>query len=71
MKKSAEIAIAEITKTQKPTTEQTAKTIHIVQKGETLWSISKKYGVSVKEIQKQNNLKEGSPLETGKKLYIK
>ncbi len=67
MKKSAEIAIAEITKT----TKQTAKTIHVVQKGETLWSISKKYGVSVKEIQAKNNLKEGSPLETGKKLYIK
>lgn len=67
MKKSAEIAIAEITKTAK----QTAKTIHVVQKGETLWSISKKYGVSVKEIQAKNNLKEGSPLETGKKLYIK
>lgn len=73
MKKSAEIAIAEITKQAAQTTQaaQPEQTIHIVQKGETLWSISKKYGVSVKEIQKKNNLREGSPLETGKKLYIK
>ncbi len=70
MKKSAEIAIAEIAK-QAAQTTQPAQTIHIVQKGETLWSISKKYGVSVREIQNKNNLKEGSPLETGKKLYIK
>ena len=70
MKKSAEIAIAEITK-QTAQRTQTAQTIHVVQKGETLWSISQKYGVSVKEIQKKNNLREGSPLETGKKLYIK
>ncbi len=80
MKKSAEIAIAEITKpakTDKP--EQTVpaqktptapRIVHIVQKGETLWSISKKYGVTVKEIQQKNNLTEGSPLQTGKKLYI-
>ncbi len=81
MKKSAEIAIAEITKpTKADKPEQTVpaqktppapRIVHIVQKGETLWSISKKYGVTVKEIQQKNNLTEGSPLQTGKKLYIK
>ncbi len=75
MKKSAEIAIAEITKptkTDKPAqkTPTEPRIVHIVQKGETLWSISKKYGVTVKEIQQKNNLTEGSPLQTGKKLYI-
>ncbi len=75
MKKSTEIAIAEITKptkADKPAqkTPTAPRIVHIVQKGETLWSISKKYGVTVKEIQQKNNLTEGSPLQTGKKLYI-
>jgi len=30
---------------------------HIVQKGENLWNISKRYGVSVNEIKKKNNLR--------------
>ncbi len=45
--------------------------VHTVTPGETLWSISKKYGVTVESIQLLNGLKSGDTLPAGKKLYIK
>jgi len=42
---------------------------HIVQKGETLYAISRKYKVSVTEIQKWNNL-EGAGIQTGQVLIV-
>ena len=44
---------------------------HIVKHGEFLWKISKKYGVTIPEIRKLNNLRKGRPLRTGQKLLIK
>ena len=64
MKQSALIALAQIT-------ARSEGTVHTVQKGETLWSISRKYGISVKELRDKNGLAEDEPLKTGKKLYIK
>jgi LysM repeat protein len=43
---------------------------HIVKKGETLFSISKKYEVSVEDVRKWNSLKT-STLEVGQELIIK
>jgi LysM repeat protein len=43
---------------------------HTVQKGETLSRISKKYGISVEELRKLNNLSEDQPIYTGQKLRI-
>ncbi|MCP4522229.1 MAG: LysM peptidoglycan-binding domain-containing protein [Cytophagales bacterium] len=43
--------------------------IHIVQSGETLYKISTKYGVSVSNIKKWNNLKSNS-LNKGQKLIV-
>ena len=48
----------------------TEKQYHIVQKGETLYRISKKYGISVEELRKLNNLSEDQPIYTGQKLRI-
>ena len=45
-------------------------TTHIVEHGETLWHISKIYNVSINDLLKVNNLKEGSTLETGQYLFI-
>ena len=42
---------------------------HLVKKGDNLWGISKKYGASVEEIKKINNLKSES-LEIGKSIKI-
>jgi LysM repeat protein len=46
------------------------KQYHTVQKGETLYWISKKYGISLKELQKLNNLSADQPLRTGQKLLV-
>jgi LysM repeat protein len=43
---------------------------HTVQKGETLYKISKKYGITVKELRKLNDLSEGQSVRTGQKLLI-
>lgn len=44
-------------------------TIHIVQRGETLFAISRLYGVTIAEIQSWNNL-DGTQLSTGQELTI-
>ena len=48
----------------------TEEQYHTVQKGETLYRISKKYGISVEELRKLNNLSEDQPINTGQKLRI-
>ena len=45
-------------------------TVHVVGSGETLWSISKRYGVSINEIVKVNGLASTSVIVTGLSLYI-
>jgi len=46
------------------------KRYHTVQKGETLYRISKKYGIRVEEIRKLNNLSGSQSLKTGQKLLV-
>jgi len=43
---------------------------HTVQKGETLYQISKKYGISVEELRKLNNLSADQPIRIGQKLVV-
>jgi len=54
--------------------ERTPKTydykVHIVQKGDTLYSISKKYFVSVPELMKMNRM-NGTTLSIGQELMVK
>lgn len=42
---------------------------HVVQKGDTLYSIAKKYNTSVEQLQKNNNL-SGSTISIGQTLYV-
>jgi N-acetylmuramoyl-L-alanine amidase len=44
--------------------------VHIVAPGETLWRISKVYGVPMQEIIRANNLREVASLERGQQLII-
>ena len=44
--------------------------IHIVQKGETLYSISKSYGVSLDELCSINGIKNSSMVKVGQKLIV-
>jgi LysM repeat protein len=46
------------------------KRYHTVQKGETLYKISKKYGITVTELRKLNGLSESQSVRTGQKLLI-
>ncbi len=43
---------------------------HIVQKGETVWSIARKYGVKTEEIIKANNLKKPDQISPGHELIV-
>ena len=44
--------------------------IHIIEKGDTLYSISKKYNTPVDSILKKNNLSDPSKIKIGQKLII-
>ena len=44
--------------------------VHIIEKGDTLYSISKKYNTSVDSILKKNNLSDPSKIKIGQKLII-
>ena len=43
---------------------------HQVKSGESLWTISRKYGVGTKELARWNNMVPKDPLQTGRKLVI-
>jgi LysM repeat protein len=45
------------------------KTVHVVRRGENLWMISQKYGASIQQIKRVNNLSE-SRIIPGKRLLI-
>ena len=46
-------------------------TYHKVEKGETLYRISRKYGISVKKIQKLNNMKNSVLIHPGQELIVR
>jgi LysM repeat protein len=48
----------------------TEKQYHTVRKGDTLYRISKKYGISVEELKKLNNLSAGQPIQIGRRLLV-
>jgi LysM repeat protein len=46
------------------------KKYHTVQRGETLLKIGKKYGITVEELRKLNNLSKGQSIKIGQKLLV-
>ncbi|MGQ9645196.1 MAG: LysM peptidoglycan-binding domain-containing protein [Thermodesulfobacteriota bacterium] len=46
------------------------KKYHTVQKGDTLYKISKRYGISVEELRKLNHLSADQALRSGQKLLV-
>lgn len=58
--------------TTRPPVAQPPKVLkyHTVIQGETLFSISKKYGISVDELRRLNNLKPNQTIGTGQKLIV-
>jgi LysM repeat protein len=71
-KKPAPVVAAE--KPKAPAKEKASassgKKIHTVQKGETVYGVSKKYGITPAELRKLNNLSEDQSLKTGQKLVV-
>jgi LysM repeat protein len=50
--------------------DASAEKIHEVQKGHTLWTIARRYGVSVQAIAERNGLEEKTKIHPGQKLVI-
>lgn len=48
----------------------TGGVIHVVQSGETLWRISQRYGVSVEDIKRANQIKDATQVAVGSRLWI-
>jgi LysM repeat protein len=46
------------------------KKVHTVQKGETVYGISKKFGIKPSDLRKLNNLGENDPVKPGQKLVV-
>ncbi len=62
--------------TAPPASEQKKTTLdranhHVVKKGETLYSISRRYGLTVEQLRKINNLDKNSVIFIGQKLTVK
>lgn len=69
---ASESAIASATPLSKPSSKSPIRTrniVHIVKSGDTLYSISRKYDVEIREIQNWNKL-HGTKLSLGQKLTI-
>jgi LysM repeat protein len=62
--------VATESKAKPASAKSTPKRYHMVQKGETLSDISKKYGISVEELRKLNGLSRNQPLRSGQKLLV-
>ena len=54
----------------KQATSQEKKQYHNVVRGDTIYSISRKYGLSVEEIRRLNNLNKNQPIQPGQKLMV-
>ena len=57
------------TQPKKTTTDRANQ--HVVKKGETLYSIGRKYGLTVEQLRKKNNLDKNSVIFVGQKLTVK
>ena len=74
-KKPGKIEKAKASSQEKPVSQKKANTVakqqyHTVSHGETLYSISRKYKVSIAELLRLNNLKQTQNLQAGQKLLI-
>ena len=53
-----------------PVKKSAERKYHVVQAGDTLYSIHKRYGVSLDRLRKLNSLKEHEPIYSGDKIYV-
>ncbi|MDR2847498.1 MAG: LysM peptidoglycan-binding domain-containing protein, partial [Bacteroidales bacterium] len=70
-------ASAQPAKTAPPTAQKTtpaktgaASSVHIVQKGDTLYSLARRHGITVEALRKLNKLTEKSVIKIGQQLIV-
>jgi membrane-bound lytic murein transglycosylase D len=51
--------------------DRSASTVHVVRAGDTLWGISQRYGMSLNELTRINNIKTSSTLQPGQRLNVR
>lgn len=54
----------------RPQTRSELRRFHTVRRGDTLWEISRSYGVSVRELQEWNNISNDAVLQPGQELAV-
>jgi membrane-bound lytic murein transglycosylase D len=69
-KQAPSTQLAAATKPNKVAPEQGGKITHELKKGESLWTLSKRYKVSMDQIAQWNNLKPKQDMKPGKQLII-
>ena len=68
--KSTTLKVGQKLKVYPASADKNNKIVHTVKSGDNLWDISKKYGVSVEQIRRLNNLDKKAVLKIGQKLKI-
>lgn len=68
--KSTTLKVGQKLKVYPDSADKNNKIVHTVKSGDNLWDISKKYGVSVEQIMRLNNLDKKAVLKIGQKLRI-
>jgi LysM repeat protein len=66
---AAPLVMAAVAKSDAPRPEVKAGTRHTVERGDSLWSIAKKYGRSIDELRRLNGL-DGAALKRGQVLVV-
>lgn len=62
--------IIQVAAMNKPTTSRPAQGKHVVRQGDSLWSIARRYGVTLDELTARNDLGTSSTLAVGQVLYL-
>ncbi len=57
-------------RTTSPATTASGSRYHTVRRGESLWAISRRYGVTINQLRTWNGMKKGEVLRTGKRLVV-
>ncbi len=54
----------------RPADQASKKVVHVVKKGDTLWRISQRYGVSLSCLRTWNGLRNSSPIHPGQRIVV-
>ena len=64
------LKVGKLQKTRVPAPSKSKSRYHTVRRGDTLYSISKKYSVTIDDLLKRNKMKKGQELKIGQKVLL-